>query len=326
MSLLSADKRILVTGGMGFLGLAVVRQLRQRGCQQIVIPRRATCDLTKPADVTRLFDKVRPNLVLHLAASDQLPEGEGAAEELRNNVLLSTNVIEAACRSGVVKTACMGCESSYPPDVPVPLREETMFDGLPEASRAAFGIAKRLAFVQAQAYRRQYGFHCIYLVPTNMYGPGDKFGADTNSMIASLIRKFVEGADTGAAQVVIGGTGSATRDFLHVNDCAEAVVLALEQYDGAEALNLGSGTELGIHELVRKIARLAGYSGQILWDASRPEGPRRRFLDVTRAERALGFRPRRLLQDGLHETVEWYRSNRARRSMDMKEKVIALRA
>ena len=311
MSVLSSEKRILVTGGAGFLGQAVVRKLRLRGCEQIFIPRRATCDLSKWTDVAKLFAKARPHLVLHLAASDDRPAAGGnPAESFYRNVLASTHVIEAAYQQGVLKLLCVGCESSYSPQAPVPFREETLFTGLPESPRVAYGIAKRLPLIQAQVYRRQYGFRSVFVIPTNLYGPNDNFGSDTPSLIASLIRKLVEAADSSAApEVVIAGSGSVTRDFLFVDDCADAILLALDRYDAPDALNLGSGSEVGVHEVVRRIAKLAGYTGQVRWDASQPEGPRRRVLDIRRAQGVLGYAPRRQLNDGLSETIDWYRAS-----------------
>jgi len=206
------------------------------------------------------------------------------------------------------------------------LRERDLFGGLPEASHAVQGMARRLALVQAQAYRQQYGFRCIFLIAANTYGPGDNFDVGTGRVIPALIRKFVEAAETGATEVTVGGTGSPTRDFLHVEDCAEGILQALERYDGTEAVNLGSGREVGIHELARSIARLTGYAGRILWDASYPDGPMRHVLDTGRAQKEFGFRPRVKLQDGLRETIEWYRATRARSDAPEQSRALATSA
>ena len=222
-----------------------------------------------------------------------------------------TQLIEAASRHGVEKMIYLGSASSYPANAPVPLREQDLFKGLPEPGRAEHGVAKRLPLIQALAYRQQYGFHCSCLIPTNFYGPGDNFDPRTSFVIPSLIRKFLEAAETGAPDIAIGGTGCATRDFIHVEDCAEAVLLALEHYQGADPINVGSGSEIPIHELARRIAVLTGYTGKIHWDPSYPEGTMRRVLDVTRAQKEFGFRARRSLSDGLFETIEWYRSTKS---------------
>jgi GDP-L-fucose synthase len=307
-------RRIAVTGGAGFLGRVVVRKLQERGCAEVTIPRRASCDLSRWDHIEQLFEKYRPHLLLHLAATVDSPaEDRDVAQSFYNNVMMTTQLMEASSRHGVEKMICIGSASSYPANAPLPLREQDLFQGLPDAGRAIHGIAKRLPFIQAQAYRRQYGFHCVFLIPTNFYGPGDNFEPKTSYVIASLIRTLVQAADTGATEIVIGGSGCATRDFIHVEDCAEAIVLALEHYSGGDAVNLGSGIEVSIHELARKIAHVTGYTGRIQWDPSYPEGTMRRVLDVARAQEEFGFRARRGLADGLVETVEWYRATLDRR-------------
>jgi GDP-L-fucose synthase len=308
-----AEKRIVVTGGAGFLGRVVVRKLRELGCREITVPRRTTCDLTRADAIARLLDQARPDVLFHLASTIDNPPGRGiVAESFRNNVLMTTQLIDAASKRGVEKMVCLGSASSYPANAPVPLREDDLFAGLPAPPRIAYAIAKRLPLIQAQAYRQQYSFRCIFLIPTNFYGPGDNFEPETCFVIPSLVRKFVEAVETGAAEVTVGGTGSATRDFMHVEDCAEGILLAAERYDKTEAVNLGSGAEVRIEELARRTASLAGYAGQILWDTSYPDGPSRRLLDTTRAEREFGFRARRSFEEGLRETIEWYRASRGR--------------
>jgi GDP-L-fucose synthase len=305
-------RRIVVTGGAGFLGRVVVKKLRERGCRDLTIPRRATCDLSRIDHIEKMFDVARPHLLLHLAASVASPTGHrDVAESFYNNVMMSTQLVEAASRHGVEKMIYLGSASSYPANAPVPLREQDLFKGLPDAGRSEHGIAKRLPMIQALAYRQQYGFHCVCLIPTNFYGPGDNFDPRTSFVIPSLIRKFLEAVESGAQEVVIGGSGCATRDFIHVEDCAEGILLALEHYHGADPVNLGSGVEVAIHDLARRIALLTGYTGKIHWDTSYPEGTMRRVLDVTRAQKEFGFRARRSLPDGLFETVEWYRSTKS---------------
>lgn len=304
-----AEKRVIVTGGAGFLGGVVVRKLRERGCRDIVVPRRAQCDLSRRADVLHLLNDAQPQIILHLAATVDNPAERGdAAASFANNVLMTTQLIDAACKHGVEKMLCLGSASSYPAKATVPLREDDLFNGLPESSRVAHGIAKLLPIIQAQTYRKQHGFNCICLIPTNFYGPGDNFDPETGYVIPSLIRKFTAATDTGASEVSMRGSGTSTRDFLHVEDCAEGILLALQQYSGSDPVNLGSGTETRVDELARKIAHLAGYSGRIAWNRTHPDGATRRALDVTRARHEFGFAPKRNLDDGLRETMDWYRT------------------
>lgn len=303
-----AGRKILVTGGAGFLGRAVVRKLRERGAAEITIPRRAECDLSRWDDVERLFRRVHPELILHLAATVESPAGRGRiAESFRNNVLMALHLMEAATQRGVEKLVLLGSASSYPASTAIPLREADLLNGLPEAPRVVHGMAKRLPLVAAQAWRQEYGLRSIFLIPTNCYGPGDNFDPETSYVIPSLVRKFVEAAEAQAEEVTIRGSGCSTRDFLHLEDCAEGILLALERYDGSQPVNLASGTETSVHDLASRIARLAGFAGRIRWDANFPDGPMRRVLDGTRAEREFGFRPKRILQDGLAETIAWFR-------------------
>jgi GDP-L-fucose synthase len=305
-------RRIVVTGGAGFLGRVVVRKLRERGGRDIFIPRRANCDLTRLDHIEKMFDEARPQLLVHLAATVPGPKSHrDVAETFYNNVMMATQLIEAASRHGVEKMIYVGSATSYPANAAVPLREQDLFKGMPDPGRAEHGIAKRLPIIQALAYRQQYGFHCVCLIPTNFYGPADNFDPRTSFVIPSLIRRFLEAVETGSEEIVIGGTGCATRDFIHVEDCAEGILLVLEHYHGADAINIGSGIEVPIHDLARRIALLTGFTGKIHWDPSYPEGTMRRVLDVSRAQKEFGFRARRSLPEGLFETVEWYRAAKA---------------
>ena len=322
-----AGKKIVVTGGAGFLGRAVVRQLAERNCREIIMPRRASCDLRRSDDIARLLDSARPDYLLHLAATvDNTAGGANVATSFSDNVLMSAQLIEAAAHRGLKKMICLGSASSYPACAPMPLREQDLFSGLPEASRAAHGVAKRLPLIQAQACRQQYGLRCIFLIPTNFYGPSDNFDAETSYVIPSLIRKFVEAAESEAPEVVLRGSGCATRDFLHVEDCAAGILLALERYDSPEPVNLGSGSEIAIGELAERIAALVGYSGRVVWDAKYLDGPVRRVLDTTRAMAGFGFRAQRSLQEGLRETIECYRSTRRQNVLEFGARALASRA
>jgi len=306
-----SGKRVVVTGGAGFLGRHVVRKLDERGCASVVVPPRATCDLRQWSQICELLEQARPHLVIHLAVVVDNPVGEGnSAACFYDNVMMNTQLMEAARQRGVEKMVYMGSASSYPQAAPVPYREEDFWNGYPDPTRSAYGIAKKMALVQSQAYHRGYGFHCLFLIPTNLFGPGDNVDPPTCYVIPSLIRQFFEAIQKGEEEVVLGGSGNSTRDFLFVEDCAEAVLLALERCDESEPVNLGSGCEIPIRDLAARIAELAGYAGKILWDGSRPDGPGRRRLEVSRAERAFGFRARKDFLEGLRETVEWYRKTR----------------
>jgi GDP-L-fucose synthase len=322
-----AGRTVVVTGGAGFLGRAVVRQLGEWKCREIIVPRRASCDLRRGEDIARLLDTARPDFLLHLAATvDNSAGGAEVAASFCDNVLMSTQLINAAAQRGLKKMICLGSASSYPACAPMPLREQDLFNGLPEASRAAHGVTKRLPLIHAQACRQQYGLRCVFLIPTNFYGPGDNFDARTSYVIPSLIRRFFEAAESRAPEVVLRGTGCATRDFLHVEDCAAGILLALERYDSPEPVNLGSGAEIAIDELAERVAGLVGYAGRVVWDAKYPDGPVRRVLDITRAKAGFGFRAQRGLQDGLRETIAWYRSTRSRSAVEFGTRALASRA
>jgi GDP-L-fucose synthase len=304
-------KRICVTGGGGFLGSFVVEELERRGARDIFVPRRKDYDLTTTAGVERLFADARPQVLFHLAA---VVGGIGANREspgrfFYDNAIMGIQVIEYARRNRVEKIIVAGTTCSYPKFTPVPFREEALWDGYPEETNAPYGIAKKALLVQCQAYRRQYAMNAIYLLPVNLYGPGDSFDLETSHVIPALIRKCLEARLTGAPEIVCWGDGSPTRAFLYVADAAEGMVLAAEKYNGAEPVNLGTADEISIRDLVKTVARLCRYDGKVLWDASQPNGQPRRGLDTSHAELCFGFRAKTPLTEGLAATVKWYLDN-----------------
>jgi len=302
------DKRICVTGGAGFLGSFVVEKLRQHGADNLFIPRVEDYNLVKIEDVRRMLAASRPELIIHLAAR---VGGIGAnraypAEFFYDNLMMGTQLIHEAWQSGVQKFVGLGTICAYPKYTPVPFKEEDLWDGYPEETNAPYGLAKKMLLVQSQAYRQQYGFNAIHLMPVNLYGPGDNFDPRSAHVIPDLIRKFVEAHEHGDEEVVVWGDGSPTREFLYAADAAEGIVLASELYNGAEPVNLGSGFEISIKELAEVIARLTGFQGRLVWDTSKPNGQPRRRLDVTRAEKEFGFKATTSFEEGLAYTVEWY--------------------
>ena len=308
------DKTIVVTGGAGFLGGAVTATLAARGCQpdKVVSPRRKEFDLVHEADVIRLYETHRPQVVIHLAA---VVGGIGANREnpgsfYYQNMVMGALLMEHARRAGVEKFVAIGTICAYPKFTPVPFKEEDLWSGYPEETNAPYGIAKKALLVQAQAYRDQYGFNAIYLLPVNLYGPRDNFDPKSSHVIPALIKKFVEAVDRREEVVEVWGTGRATREFLYVDDAAEGIVLASEHYDGPEPVNLGAGFEISIKDLAEAVARLTGFKGRLAWNAAKPDGQPRRCLDTTRAERSFGFRALTPFEEGLRRTIDWYRSSR----------------
>ena len=300
------DKTVIVTGGAGFLGSYVVERLRARGCRDIVVPRRAACDLRDPAAIARLLDTTRPDTIIHLAA---VVGGIGANRErpgefFYDNLLMGVQLIEAARVAGVGKFVTVGTVCAYPKHTPVPFHEDDLWAGYPEETNAPYGIAKKALLVQQQAYRDQYGFNGIYLLPTNLYGPRDNFDPASSHVIPALIKKCVEARRDGDLFIDVWGDGSASREFLYAADAAEGIVLAAARYDGAAPVNLGADREITIKTLVETIARLTGYTGEVRWDTSKPNGQPRRNLDTTRAARLFGFRARTGFEDGLRRTVD----------------------
>lgn len=308
-----SKKRVMVAGGGGFLGSFVVKSLRERGCRDIFVPRKKDYDLVDGAAVRKAYEDFKPEVVIHLAAK---VGGIGANREnpgkfFYDNLMMGAQLIEEARRRVVEKFVALGTICAYPKFAPVPFREEDLWNGYPEETNAPYGIAKKMLLVQSQAYRQQYGLNSIFLLPVNLYGPGDNFDPGSSHVIPALIKKCVEAVAAGAGEVTVWGTGKATREFLYVEDCAEAIVLAAERYESPEPVNIGAGFEISIKDLVTTIARLTGFNGKIVWDASKPDGQPRRMLDTSRAEREFGFKASTGFEEGLRRTIDWYRSKPA---------------
>lgn len=307
-----SDRRVLVTGGAGFLGRHVVAELERQGATDIVVPRSSACDLRDPAAIRKLLADTRPDTIIHLAA---VVGGIGANREhpgsfFYANAVMGIHLIEEARLAGVDKFVTIGTVCSYPKFTPVPFHEDALWDGYPEETNAPYGLAKKMLLVQGQAYREEYGFRSIHLIPVNLYGPWDNFDPASSHVIPALIRKCIEARDSGASAIEVWGTGSASREFIYVEDAARGIVYAAERYDDPAPVNLGVGQEITIRELITTIADLTGYTGEIVWDASKPDGQPRRALDTSRAREAFGFSAATGFEDGLRETIAWWEAHK----------------
>ncbi|GAB4429636.1 MAG: GDP-L-fucose synthase [Chloroflexi bacterium OHK40] len=302
------NRRVVVTGGAGFLGSFVVEKLQARGAAEVVVPRSRTYDLTQEAAIVQLLDDARPDIVLHLAAR---VGGIGANREhpadfFYANLMMGTQLLHQCWRAGVEKFVAIGTVCSYPKYTPVPFKEDDLWNGYPEETNAPYGLAKKMLLVQSQAYRDQYGFNSLFLLPVNLYGPRDNFDLETSHVIPALIRKCVEARRRGEREIVAWGDGSPTREFIYVEDAAEAILLAAERYNESLPVNIGSSYEISIKELTELVARLTGFEGTIVWDTSKPNGQPRRKLDVRRAQELFGFSARTTFEEGLRRTIDWY--------------------
>ena len=306
------EKRICVTGGLGFLGSHLIDRLKKRGCKNVFIADRDKYDLTKESEIIRMYDEIKPDIVIHLAA---VVGGIGANREHPGsfyylNMVMGAMLIEQARLHKIEKFVALGTICAYPKFTPVPFKETDLWLGYPEETNAPYGLAKKMMMVQLQAYRQEYDFHGIYLLPVNLYGPRDNFDDRSSHVIPALIKKCVEAKEKGLDSIEVWGTGKATREFFYVEDAAEAIALAAERYDGTEPVNLGAGFEISIKDLVELIAKLTGFTGKIVWDSSKPDGQPRRCLDTTRAKEFFGFEAHTYFEEGLKKTIEWYRENR----------------
>jgi len=307
-----AKHRVCVTGGAGFLGSYVLEKLHERGAKDIFVPHIEDYDLAQPVVVKRMLADARPDIIIHLAAN---VGGIGAnrarpAEFFYDNLMMGVQLMHESWKQEVEKFVAIGTVCAYPKFTPVPFREEELWNGYPEETNAPYGLAKKMMLVQSQAYRQQYGFNSIFLIPVNLYGPRDNFNLETSHVIPALIRKCLESPERGEREVVVWGDGTPTREFLFAGDAAEGILLAAEYYNSSEPVNLGSGCEISIKELAELIAKLAGFEGELVWDTTKPNGQPRRALDVSRAEELFGFQARMMFEEGLCLTIEWYRQHR----------------
>ncbi len=316
------NKRVVITGGTGFLGSYVVEKLEQRGCKNIFAPRSRDYDLVHIKAVKRLYEDAKPDIVIHLAA---VVGGIGANQAnpgkfFYHNLIMGVQMMEQGRQLGVEKFVALGTICCYPKFTPVPFKEENLWNGYPEETNAPYGLAKKMLLVQSQAYRQQYGFNSIFLMPVNIYGPGDNFDPESSHVIPAIIEKCFDAQTKGLSpkgtvpEITVWGTGKPTREFLYVEDCAEAIILATEKYNKSDPVNLGAGFEISIKDLVELIAKLTGFKGKIIWDTSKPDGQPRRCLDTSKAEKEFGFKAKTDFEEGLKRTIEWYLSTRQTKS------------
>ena len=306
------NKRVVVTGGAGFLGGYVIEGLKKRGCKEILVPKRVDYDLVKYDDIARMYDDMAPDIVIHLAA---VVGGIGANREhpgefFYKNLMMGIQLIEEGRLRNIEKFVAIGTICAYPKFTPVPFKEDDLWIGYPEETNAPYGLAKKMLLVQSHAYRQEYGFNSIFLLPVNLYGPRDNFDPASSHVIPALIKKCLDAIDAGNDHIDCWGTGSASREFIYAADASEGILLATEHYNGSDAVNIGAGFEITIKELVEKIVAITGFKGDIRWDTSQPDGQPRRRLDVSRARELFGFEARTSFDDGLKATIEWYIVNR----------------
>jgi GDP-L-fucose synthase len=312
MSTFFGNRRVVVTGGAGFLGGYVTERLQKRGCKNILVPKIEDYDLVNINDINRMYEDMKPDIVIHLAA---VVGGIGANREhpgefFYKNLMMGVQLIEQGRLRNIEKFVAIGTVCAYPKFTPVPFKEENIWNGYPEETNAPYGLAKKMLLVQSQSYRAEYGFNSIFLLPVNLYGPGDNFDPAGSHVIPALIKKCVDAIDSGADYIDCWGTGSASREFIYVADAAEGILLATEHYNGPEPVNIGAGFEITIKELAEKIVELTGFTGEIRWDSSKPDGQPRRRLDVSKANKYFGFKAKTPFDEGLKATVNWYRKHK----------------
>jgi GDP-L-fucose synthase len=314
MSNFFENRRIVVTGGAGFLGGYVTEGLRKRGCKNILVPKIEDYDLVDINDIVRMYEDMKPDIVIHLAA---VVGGIGAnlehpAEFFYKNLVMGVQLIEQGRLRNIDKFVAIGTICAYPKFTPVPFKEEDLWNGYPEETNAPYGLAKKMLLVQSQSYRAEYGFNSIFLLPVNLYGPGDNFDPAGSHVIPALIKKCVDAIESGADHIDCWGTGKVSREFIYAADAAEGILLATEFYNSSEPVNIGAGFEITIKKLSEKIAKLTGFSGEIRWDSSKPDGQPRRCLDVSKAKKYFGFEAKTPFDEGLKATIDWYKANRKR--------------